>query len=114
MLVVDSYTINKMKATDQQMTELIMKHNILQQQIDRWRNVQNVYMLSITKYQAECISFNGISQAFANPETIFLCLFSTPPPPNIIFTVPFNVMDIKTHLQFSQMNDSLNDLKRFL
>ena len=110
---MDSRIINEMKAMDQQMTELIMKCNVLQQWIDRWRNVQDVYMPSITKYRAECISPDGVSQAFANFETIPLCLPSTLPP-DIISTVPSNVIDIKTRLWISQVDNSLDDLKRFL
>lgn len=110
---MDSRIINETKATDQQMTELLTKRNVLRQRIDRWRNVQDVYMPSITKYRAERISPDGVSQAFANSETIPLYLPSALPP-DIISTVPSNVIDIETRLRISQADDSLDDLKRFL
>jgi hypothetical protein len=112
-LAVDARIIGEAKATDQQMTQLLTKRNVLRHRIDKWRGIQDIYMPSITKYRAESISPDGASEAFTYPETIPLHLPSALST-DIISTVPSNVIDIETRLRISQADDSLNDLKRFL
>jgi hypothetical protein len=98
----------KAKATDHQMGQLITKCNALRHRIDKWREIQDVYMLSIAKCRVESMPPDD-----ASPETIPLHLPSALPT-DIISTIPSNFIDIKTHLRISQADDSLDDLKRFL
>ena len=90
------------------MGQLITKCNALRRQIDKWREIQDVYMLSIAKCRVESMPPDD-----ASPETIPLHLPSALPT-DIISTIPSNFIDIETRLRISQADDSLNDLKRFL
>ncbi len=49
-LAVDACIIEEGTATDREMTQLMMKRNVLWRRIDNWREIQNVYMPSITKH----------------------------------------------------------------
>jgi hypothetical protein len=109
-LAVDARIIKEAKASDHQMTQLITKRNALKHRIGKWRDIQDVYMPSVAKYRAECVSPDD---AFAFPETTPLHLPSALPT-DIISTIPSNFIDIETRLRISQADDSLDDLKRFL
>ena len=106
---MEACILKEAKATDHQMSQLITKHNALWRRIDKWREIQDVYMPSIAKYRAESISPDDASASFA--ETIPLHLPSALPTDIII---PFNFIDIETRLRISQADDCLDDLKRFL
>lgn len=109
---MDARIITEAKATDQQMTQLITKRNVLRHRVDKWRDVQDVYMPSIAKYRAESVSTDD-ARSPSYPETTPLHLPSSLPA-DIISTVPSNFIDIETRLRISQADDSLDDLKRFL
>ena len=112
-LAVDARIIEEGTATDHEMTQLMTKRNVLWRRIDNWREIQNVYMPSITKHLAQSVSPNDENQFFECPETIPLCLPSTLPS-DLILTIPANFVEIKKCLRVSQADDSLNDLRRFL
>jgi hypothetical protein len=110
---VDARIVKEGNVTDHQMSQLITKRNALQRQIDKWRDIQDVYMPSVAKHRAESISPDDASPSFAYSETTLLHLPSDLPA-DISSTVPSNLIDIETRLRISQADDSLEDLKRFL
>ena len=70
-------------------------------------------MPSITKHLAQSVSPNNKDQFFECPEAIPLCLPSTLPA-DLISTIPPKFVEIEKCLCISQVDDSLNDLRRFL
>ena len=112
-LAVDARIIKEGTATDREMTQLMTKRNVLRRRIDNWREIQNVYMPSITKHLAQSVSPDDEARFFERPETIPLCLPSTLPS-DLILTIPANFVEIEKCLRVSQADDSLNDLRRFL
>src|SRR6266849_5525439 len=112
-LAVDARIIEEGTATDREMTQLMTKCNVLRHRIDNWREIQNVYMPSITKHLVQSVSPDDKDRFFERPETIPLCLLSTLPS-DLILTIPANFVEIEKCLRVSQADDSLNDLRRFL
>jgi hypothetical protein len=110
---VDARILKEEKATDHRVNQLLMKCNTLRRWIDRWKDVQAAYMPSVAEYRAESISPDDACKYFENPETIPLHLPSALPT-DIASTIPSNFFVIETWLRISQVDDSLNDLKRFL
>ena len=110
---MDARIIKEAKASDQQMGQLITKHNVLRCRIDKWRDIQDAFMPTVAKYRAESVSPNDASMLFAYPETMPLHLPSALPA-NIISTLHSDFIDIETRLRMSQADDSLDDLKKFL
>ncbi len=100
-LAVDARIIEEGTATDRETTQLMTKRNVLRRQIDNWREIQNVYMPSITKHLAQSISPNDKDRFFERPETIPLCLPSTLPS-DLILTIPANFVEIEKCLRVSQ------------
>lgn len=112
-LAVDARIIKEATATDHEMTELITKRNVLRRRIDKWREIQNVYMpSSVTKHLAQSVSPDDEDHFFECPEAIPLCLPSKLPA-DIISTIP-KFVEIEICLRVSQADDALNDLRRFL
>ena len=105
--------IKEKTATDHEMRELITKRNVLRHRIDKWREIQIVYMPSVTKHLAQSVSPDDEDQLFECPEAIPLCLPSTLSP-DVISTIPPKFIEIEKCLRVSQADDSLNDLRRFL
>jgi len=112
-LTVDARIINKATVTDRELSQLITKRNILRRRIDKWREIQEIYMPSITKYLAQSISPDDEDQFFKYPETIPLYLPSSLPA-DVMSTVPSKFIEIEKRLRISQADDSLSDLRRFL
>ena len=112
-LAVDAHIIKEATATDHEMRELITKRNILRRRIDKWREIQNVYMPSITNHLAQSVSSDDENQFFECPEAIPLCLPSTLSA-DLISTIPPKFVEIEKCLRISQADDSLNDLRKFL
>ncbi|KAI0273137.1 hypothetical protein BGY98DRAFT_936390 [Russula aff. rugulosa BPL654] len=103
-LVVEARIIKEATSTDHKMRELMMKRNVLRHRIDKWREIQDVYMPSITKHLAHSVSPNDKDQFFESPETIPLYLPSTLP---LISFRPFHpsLWDYKcTQIGSSQRN----------
>ena len=96
--------------TDCEKGQLITKHNILRYWIDKWREIQNVYMPSITKHLAQSISPGDNNQFFKCSKAIPLCLPSSLPS-DLISTIPFKFVEIKKCFRVSQVDDSLNNLR---
>ena len=57
-LAVDARIIKEATVTDHGMRELITKRNVLRHWVNKWREVQNIYMPSITKHLTQSISSN--------------------------------------------------------
>ena len=95
------------------MNQLITKHNVLCHRIERWRDIQDVYMPTVTQYRAESISPDDNNNFFMHPKTIPLHLPSTLPM-DICSTVSPNLIEIDKRLRLSQADDSLHDLQSFL
>jgi hypothetical protein len=112
-LAVDARIIKEETATDHEMRELITKRNVLRRRIDKWREIQSVYMPSITTHLAQSVCPDDDDQFFECPEAIPLCLPSTLPP-DIISTIPPKIVEIEKCLRVSQADDSLNDIRKFL
>jgi hypothetical protein len=112
-LAVDAHIIKEATVTDCEMSQLISKSNVLQRWIDKWREIQTVYMPSVTKHLAQSVSPNDKDQFFERPEAIPLCLPSTLPA-DLISTIPSKFLRIEKCLRISQADDSLNNLRRFL
>jgi hypothetical protein len=112
-LTVDSQIIKKATATDHELSQLITKCNTLRRWIDKWREIQDIYMPSVTKYLAQSISPDDEDQFFEYPETIPLYLPSALLA-DVISTIPSKFIEIEKHLRISQADDSLSDLRRFL
>jgi hypothetical protein len=93
--------------TDREMSQLITKRNVLRRRIDKWREIQNVYMPSITKHLAQSVSPDDKDRFFERPEAIPLYLPSTLPS-DLISTIPSKFIEIKKCLRVSQADDSLN------
>jgi hypothetical protein len=90
-----------------------MKRNTLRRRIDKWREIQDVYMPTVAKFRAESISSDDASKAFEYPETSALLLPSGLPV-DVAYSIPPNLINIETRLRISQADDSLSDLKKFL
>ncbi len=112
-LAVDARIIKEGTATDHELRELITKHNVLQRRIDKWREIQSVYMPSIIMHLAQSVSPNDDDQFFECSEAIPLGLPSTLPA-DLISTIPPKIVKIEKCLHVSQADDSLNDLRKFL
>jgi hypothetical protein len=112
-LAVDARIIKEATVTDREMRELITKRNVLRRRVDRWREIQNIYMPSIAKYLVQTVSSDYEDQFFECPEAIPLYLPSTLPA-DLISTIPPKFVEIEKCLRVSQADDSLNDLRRFL
>lgn len=110
---MDTLIIKKATVTDHEMSQLITKCNVLRRQIDKWREIQNVYMPSIVKHFAQSVSPDDEDRFFEHPELIPLYLPSTLSS-DLIPTIPSKFFEIKKCLRVSQADDSLNDLRRFL
>jgi hypothetical protein len=110
---VDARIIEEAKASDHQMIQLTTKRNALRRRIDKWREIQDVYMPSVAKYRAEFVSPEGASKHLAYPETTPLHIPSALPT-DVFSTVSSNLIDTETRLRISQADDSLDDLKKFL
>jgi hypothetical protein len=111
-LVVEARIIKEATSTDHKMRELMTKRNVLRRWIDKWREIQDVYMPSITKHLAHSISPDDEDQFFESPETIPLYLPSTLPS-DLISAIPSKFVDIEKCLRVSQADDSLDDLRKF-
>ncbi len=94
-------------------TELTRKRNVLRRRIDKWKEIQDVYMPSITKHLTQSVSPDDEDQFFERPEAIPLYLPSTLPS-DLISTIPSRFVDIEKCLRVAQADDSLNDLRKFL
>lgn len=103
--------IVKANPTDLQMCQLLTKRHTLRRRIDKWRDIQDVYMPSVAEHRAESISPDDANGSY--PETVPLHLPSSLPA-DVIRTIPSNFIDIETRLRISQADDSLDDLKKFL
>ena len=110
---MDARIIKEATVTDREMSKLITKRNVLRCRIDKWREVQNVYMPSITKHLTQSVSPDDEDRFFERPEAIPLYLPSTLPS-DLISTIPSKFVEIEKCLRVSQADDSLNDLRRFL
>lgn len=110
---MDARVIKEATVTDHRVTQLITKRNVLRRRIDKWREIQDVYMPSIIKHRAQSVSPDDDDQFFEHPELIPLYLPSTLSS-DLISTVPSKFVEIEKCLRISQADDSLNDLRRFL
>jgi hypothetical protein len=110
---VEARIIKEATSTDHEMRGLMTKRNVLRRRIDKWREIQDVYMPSITKHLARSVSPDDEDQFFEHPETITLNLPSTLPS-ELVSTIPSKFVDIEKCLRVSQADDSLNDLRKFL
>lgn len=110
---MDVRIIKEATVTDREMGQLIMKRNILRRRIDKWREIQHVYMPSITKHLAQSVSPDDDDRFFECPEAIPLYLPSSLPS-DLFSTIPSKFVEIEKCLRVAQADDSLNDLRRFL
>ena len=110
---MDALILKEAKATDHQAGQLVTKRNTLRRRIDKWRDIQAVYLPSVAKYWTESVSPDDAHIYSKNPETIPLHLPSALPT-DIVSTIPPKFFEIETRLRISQADDSLYELKRLL
>ena len=110
---MDALILKEAKATDHQVGQLVTKCNTLRRRIDKWRDIQAVYLPSVAKYWTESVSPDDAHKYSKNPETIPLHLPSVLPT-DIVSTIPPKFFEIETRLRISQADDSLYELKRLL
>ena len=112
-MAVNARIIKKATATDHELSQLMTKQNTLRRRINNWREIQDVYMPSVTKYHAQSMSSDDEDQFFESPEMIPLYLPSALPA-DVMLTIPSKFIEIEKRLRISQAEDSLTDLRRFL
>jgi hypothetical protein len=110
---VDARIIKEGKASDREMSQLITRRNALRRRIDKWTDIQDVYMPAITDYRVESMSSDDADRFFEHPEIMPLHLPSNLPT-DVISTIPPHFVELETRLCISQADESLHDLKRFL
>jgi hypothetical protein len=103
----------KRKVSDTQETGIIDKRNALRRRIERWQEIQLVYMPAVSEIRAHSTSTPSPSDRFSRPELIPLHLPSSLPVA-LRSTLTADVFKKESRLRVAQADDALAELKKLL